>query len=105
MVATSPDTCLAFIRDQSPGATGCADAADQAGIPTRRHTAGTAQQEAATDATRADLAPATLPLQATPQPDAAPPRVERHQAPSVEASAQLPDVTDVLFADLDLVGR
>jgi hypothetical protein len=37
MVATSPDLCVAFIRDNSPGATGCAHLAETAGIPTTRH--------------------------------------------------------------------
>src|SRR5262249_45255248 len=37
MVATGPDECQAFIRDHSPGATHCADAADKAGIPPLRH--------------------------------------------------------------------
>ena len=36
MVATSPDLCLAFIRDGSKGASGCADLAERAGIETRR---------------------------------------------------------------------
>jgi hypothetical protein len=99
MVATSPDVCLAFIRDQSPGATGCADAADRAGIPTSRHSAGSVEREPAAEA--APAAP-ELPTQAA-QPTAQ--LAERHSAPSAEASAQLPDVTDVLFADLDLVGR
>lgn len=34
MVATNPDLCLAFIRDNSPGATHCAGAARAAGIAT-----------------------------------------------------------------------
>ncbi|WP_436528579.1 bifunctional DNA primase/polymerase [Actinoplanes sp. HUAS TT8] len=37
MVATRPDLCLAFIRDRSPGASGCARLADQAGITTVRN--------------------------------------------------------------------
>lgn len=36
MVNTKPALCLAFIRDNSPGATGCADAAEKAGITTVR---------------------------------------------------------------------
>lgn len=38
VVATGPALCLAFIRDDSPGATGCARLAEAAGIPTTRHT-------------------------------------------------------------------
>src|SRR4051812_23315368 len=38
MVATHPDLCVAFIRNASPGATGCAALAQTAGIPTIRHT-------------------------------------------------------------------
>lgn len=34
MVNTSPDVCLAFIRNNSKGSTGCRDLAKQAGIPT-----------------------------------------------------------------------
>jgi hypothetical protein len=37
MVASRPAMCLAFIRDNSPGASQCAALADLTGIPVRRH--------------------------------------------------------------------
>lgn len=36
MVASRADVCIAFIRNGSPGATGCAKLAAAAGIPTKR---------------------------------------------------------------------
>jgi hypothetical protein len=40
MVASRPAECVAFIRDASRGATGCAELAERAGIPTTRHAYG-----------------------------------------------------------------
>jgi len=39
MVLAGADLCLAFIRNGSPGATGCAAMAQQHGIPVRRYLA------------------------------------------------------------------
>lgn len=38
MVALGAELCLAFIRDSSPGASGCAAMAEHSGIPTVRFT-------------------------------------------------------------------
>ncbi|WP_372663650.1 DUF2493 domain-containing protein [Amycolatopsis kentuckyensis] len=42
MVALGAELCIAFIRDASPGASGCAAMAEHSGIPTIRFTEGSA---------------------------------------------------------------
>jgi hypothetical protein len=102
MVDTAPAACLAFIRDGSAGATGCADLAEQAGIRTTRHTRGAVARQRASAAGPAPLAPAPAPAVAD---TAAFSGVEYPREPAGRTSGDLPDLTDVLFADLDLVGR
>jgi hypothetical protein len=50
MVNAGADVCLAFIRNQSRGATHCAEAAERAGIPTRRMTHPTTTERPAAEA-------------------------------------------------------
>jgi hypothetical protein len=45
MVESGPILCIAFVRDSSPGASGCADLAEGAGIHTIRY-----EHEETTDA-------------------------------------------------------
>jgi hypothetical protein len=100
MVDTAPAACLAFIRDGSAGATGCADLAEQAGVRTTRHTRGIVARERVAPPGPAPLIPAPAVADT-----AAFPGVEPAREPAARMSGELPDLTDVLFADLDLVGR
>jgi hypothetical protein len=63
MVATRPHLCVAFIRNQSPGATGCAALAERAGIPVIRHYQETTMPDSLTMLAAAlDLARQGLPV-------------------------------------------
>lgn len=51
MVDLGADECLAFILNASPGATGCADFAEKAGIATKRYTVHAVMAEEIEEAT------------------------------------------------------
>ncbi|MGH3326788.1 MAG: bifunctional DNA primase/polymerase [Streptomycetales bacterium] len=60
MVTAGAELCLAFITNHSPGATGCANTAQTAGIPTTRHHDPQETTPVTTNTTRPELLTAAL---------------------------------------------